>query len=79
MTEYYWDWYWTDDARQIELRITSDHPDHPIIARWTRKPGNNQDELRSKAQKLIRDLREGRTTLAEVCAQSSTKPPEATC
>ena len=72
---FYWDWYYVDDSKlEIEMRITSDHPDYPVIAVW-KKVKENADgyALIDEAHKMINDLREGIITIEEAIKK---EPPK---
>lgn len=65
-----WDWFYDDDVtrKSTHMRVTSDHPDYPVIAVWR---GNSGQELILRAQELIRDINEGRKTFAQAIEENA--------
>lgn len=58
-----WDWFYDNATRRhTHMRVMSDHPDYPVIARWQ---GNNAHELILRAQQLIREIHSGHKTVQQ--------------
>lgn len=62
-TAYWWDVDWLGSGGK-DVIVESSHPEHREIARWP-----DSMEARERAESLICDLNEGRTTLKKVLAR----------
>lgn len=64
-----WDWFYDDNSRRsTHMIVKSEHPDYPVLAKWRGGPAH---ELIQRAQQLISDLNEGRTTFKRVYEENA--------
>lgn len=59
--------YWWDFSGEHKIVIESTNPDYPVVKSYSYRDGFAETVIH-EAEKLIRDLEEGRTTIKKVLA-----------